>query len=475
MAEQHYDLLIIGAGAAGSTAATTAAQHNARVVMVERDKIGGTCLNYGCDPTKTLLYIAERLYQAQHASRYGLRISSAAITWEEVQAYVRQVINSIRGGTSNEASEELKKNGVEVIQGEARFISPHEVVVTSKQDGQKGSEEHAIFAERIIIASGSETIIPPIEGLNTTGFITNVEAVALPSLPGRLAVVGGGAIGIEFAQMFRRFGVEVTVLEHSPLLLNKEDREVADQLVGLLNKEGIRTETGIELLSVHRAENGKHLKFRTSTKIEEELEVDEILLSIGRKPTLETLNLEAAGVEATKKGITVDAMLRTNVEHIWAAGDITGTYQFTHFAYEQGKVASQNAFAQQPQPFGDRVIPWVTFTDPPLSHVGKTEEELREAGMEYTVGRMQFKDVERAVSQGATDGLVKLLVDTQGKILGGHILGTRADDLLAPIVVAMQAGLPASALASTILPYPTLSEGVRWAADRIEVKNDSKG
>ena len=340
-------------------------------------------------------------------------------------------------------------------------------MVTSVQEGHTEVTTQIISAERILIAVGNETVIPPIDGLQHVGFITNVEAVSLSSLPSRLAILGGGAIGIEFAQMFHRFGVDVTVLEHSSSLLGKEDREVADILVNLLHKEGLRMETGIELVRIHRADDGKHLLFRNQEGGEEEVVVDEVLLSIGRKPALEALNLEMAGVKTTKQGISVDATLRTNVSHIWAAGDVIGEYQFTHVATEQGKLVARNMFAEQPHTFGDRIVPWVTYTNPPLAHVGKTEEELREAGVEYKVGRMHFKEVERAVAQDETEGMVKLLVNTEGKLLGGHILGVRADDLLASLVVVMQADLPVQTLASTILPYPTLSEGVRRAAESI--------
>jgi len=465
MAQLHYDVLVLGAGAAGSTVAMTIAEQGARVALIERDEIGGTCLNYGCDPTKTLLFIANLLHRTQHASRFGIHISNSSVHWQEVQVYVQHVIRDMRGGSTEEAQVELKNNGVDFFRGEARFLSPHEIVVTSKQEVQSETSEQIISAKHIIVATGDETVVPPIDGLQQAGFITNVEAVALPTLPRRLAILGGGAIGIEFAQMFHRFGVDVTVLEQGSSLLNKEDREVADTLIALLHEEGVRTETDIKLVSVRREDDGKHITVQTSKDGEKELVVDELLVAIGRKPVIDTLNLQAAGVETTKKGIRVDATLRTSVPHIWAAGDVTGEYQFTHVATEHGKLVAQNVLAEHPQPFGERVVPWVTYTNPPLAHVGKTEEELREAGVEYKIGRMQFKEVERAIAQDETEGLVKLLVDTQGKILGGHILGSRADDLLAPIVVAMQAGLPVQALASTILPYPTLSESVRRVAE----------
>ena len=456
MANHEYDLLVIGAGAAGSTAATTAAGDGKRVALIERDKIGGTCLNYGCDPTKTLIYIADLLYKAHHAERFGLRVSEASFDWTSVLSWVQQAQNQIRGGTPEEAAAALSQKGIEVLTGEAVFLSPHELSIAGK----------SATAPRIIIATGDENIVPPIEGLSDVGYITNIEAVSLPTLPRRLAILGGGAIGMEFAQLFHRFGVEVTVLEHSPALLDKEDRELAESLCKLLTDEGLRLETSVELLRIQRDSAGKHLTIRCGEREEEQLVVDEILLAIGRRPSLASLHLERAGVKTSKKGIDVDATLRSSQPHIWAAGDVTGALQFTHVAYEQGKLAAQNAFASDPRPFAGRVIPWVTYTKPALSHVGKTEEQLRQDGVDYRVARMFFKDVERAVAEGKTAGLVKLLVDNQGAILGGHILAEGAGDMLAPIILAMQTGVTAETLATTIMPYPNMVEGVRWAADK---------
>lgn len=449
-----YDLLIIGAGAAGSTAASTAAEKGIRVALVERDKIGGTCLNYGCDPTKAMIHVAGLVYHARHADQFGLHIAEAKADWPTVMSWVHQVQLRIRGGTTEEAAAGLADKGIQVLQGEAAFVSPHELTIAGK----------TVTAERVLIATGSQEVVPPVGGLDETGFITNVQAVSLPALPKRLAVVGGGALGIEFAQMFHRFGVEVTVLERSSMLLDKEDREVADTLCSLLTKEGLRLETSTELKHVQRDARGKCLTIRCGERSEEQLVVDEILLASGRRPSLASLHLERAGVKTSKKGVEVDTTLRTNVPHIWAAGDVTGGLQFTHVAYEQGKLAAHNAFAQEAQPFDGSVVPWVTFSDPALAHVGKTEEQLQQEKVEYRAARMYFKDVERAIARGATAGLVKLLVGEQGRILGGHILAPEAGDLLAPIILAMHAGLSAETVASTIMPYPTMVEGVRWAA-----------
>jgi len=451
-----YDLLVIGAGAAGSAAAH-AAPKGTRVAQIERDKIGGTCLNYGCDPTKTLLHIAQELYQARHSEQLGLSIPLSSLEWQQVQTHVHGVIEQMRGGTSAEASEQLRQQGIAFFSGEAHFLSPHEVKVN----------EQTLAAERIILATGCQARVPEIEGLEETGYITNVGAVSLPTLPDRLAIIGGGAIGIEFAQMFQRFGVKVTVLEKGAQILDKEDKELSELLCRLLTREGITLLTNAELQSVQKTSAGKRLTYRCAEGETHELLVDEVLLALGRRPALERLHLEKIGVKTSKKGIEVDQTLRTSVSHIWAAGDVASKYKFTHVANAQGTLAAHNAYAVQPTPFDERVIPWVTFTDPPLAHVGQTEEELQQAHLSYKTGRMELKGVERALIMGQTAGIIKLLVDEQGQLLGGHILGPRADDLLAPLVLTMHSSLSIDHLASTLLPYPTLSEGLRWTAGKV--------
>lgn len=464
MKKTTYDLLVIGSGAAGSSAVTTAAREmkGKRIALIEQGRLGGTCLNYGCDPTKTLLYAAHLLSDAWHADRYGLRIPEVADNWSETMRWVHSVMHQLRGGTVDEARQQLTKQGIEVIAGKARFISPHEVEVT----GGDGQEKRTLNAERILIATGSETVVPPIEGLQEAGFITNVEAVSLSSLPRRLAIAGGGAIGIEFAQLFARFGVSVTVIERSQHILDTEDQELAEELGQILIGEGIRLITGAELTRVQRENGYKQLTYRGDQQAEEMLEADEVLMAVGRQGAFADLNLEAAGVKTTKKGIQVDATLRTSAPHIWAAGDVASPYQFTHIASEQGKLAARNAFATNPRSFDDRVIPWAIFTYPALAHVGKTEEELRQNGTGYRVLRAVFKENERATTEGKREGQVKLLVDGHGYILGGHILGKRADDLIAPVILAMHAQLPVQALADTMMPYPTMVEAVRLAAQQ---------
>ena len=456
MTTDEYDLIVIGAGGAGSTAAGNAAEMGKHVALIERDKLGGTCLNYGCDPTKTLLHTASVFYHASHASGLGLRISQAKVDWEAVQAHVRQVQETIRGGTLEQASAGIAAQGIDLFMGEAMFTSPHEIRVNGV----------TLRSKRFVIATGTVAMIPEIDGLSKAGYITNVEAVSLPELPKRLVVIGGGPIGLEFAQMFSRLGAQVTVLERGEQPLPREDPELAMLLCSQLTAEGIRLEFGAEMRCGDIDEHGKHIHLHGKDGKKEDLTADQLLIAIGRKPALDKLNLEAAGVQYTEDGVTTDATLRTNVPHIWAAGDITSKYQFTHVASDQGKLVAHNVFARKPKEFDDRVIPWVTFTDPELARVGMLEADLKEAKIEYRVGRAYFNKLDRAIANNQTFGSVKLLADMDGNILGGHILSANAGELIAPIIYAMQFGLTAKKMAGAMLPYPTMTEAVRWAASQ---------
>jgi pyruvate/2-oxoglutarate dehydrogenase complex dihydrolipoamide dehydrogenase (E3) component len=457
MAKNEYDLIVIGSGSAGSTAAVTAASMGKRIALIEREKLGGTCLNYGCDPTKTLLYTAHLLYHAQHASVLGLRISQVKADWAAVQAHVRQVQKTIRGGTAEQAHAGIVAQGIDLFMGEAMFSSSHEIRVNGE----------TLRGKHFVISTGTVPLIPDIEGLSETGYITNVEAVSLPELPKRLVVIGGGPIGLEFAQMFSRFGVQVVVLERDEQPLPREDRELATALCAQLTAEGIRLEFGVEMRCGEIDERGKHIHIHGQEGQDEDLVTDQLLVAVGRRPALDMLNLVAAGVQYTDEGITTNATLRTNVPHIWAAGDITSKYQFTHVASDQGKLVANNVFAQKPQAFDDRVIPWVTFTDPELARVGLSEEDLQKAKIAYRVGRVYFNKLDRAITQDQTLGMVKLLADLDGKILGGHILGANAGDLIAPVVYAIRYGLTIKMVAEAMLPYPTMAEAVRWAAAQL--------
>jgi pyruvate/2-oxoglutarate dehydrogenase complex dihydrolipoamide dehydrogenase (E3) component len=364
------------------------------------------------------------------------------------------VQDTIRGGTLEQARAGIAAQGIELFMGQAMFTSPHEILVNGE----------ILRGKRFLIATGTVALIPDIEGLAETGYITNVEAVSLPELPKRLVVIGAGPIGLEFAQMFSRLGSQVVVLERGKQPLPREDPELAMLLCSHLTTEGIRFEFGTEMRCGETNEHGKHIHVHGEDGKEEDILTDQLLVAIGRRPALDGLNLEAAGVQYTKEGITTNATLRTNVPHIWAAGDIASKYQFTHVASDQGELVAHNMFARKPKAFDDRVIPWVTFTDPELARVGMSEADLKQAKIEYRVGRAYFNKLDRAIANDQTFGSVKLLADVNGKILGGHILGANAGELIAPIVYAMRFGLTVKKMAEAMLPYPTMTEAVRWAA-----------
>jgi pyruvate/2-oxoglutarate dehydrogenase complex dihydrolipoamide dehydrogenase (E3) component len=448
-----FDLIVIGAGGAGSTVAGEANNRGARVAMIERWKVGGTCLNVGCDPTKTLVRSAQVLHLARHEERFGIHADNVRANWPSVMQRVERVIDTIRGG---DGDQNVRDSGVALYKGEGRFVSPHEVAVNGE----------GLSAGKIVIATGAKEKIPPIEGLAQAGFITNVEAAALPDLPRSLAIVGGGVVAAEFAQIFARFGVQVTILGSADRLLPREDEELTIRLEAVLAREGVDVQTGVRVERVTMADGLKCLTGQRDGRTLEHCRVEQILVATGRTPVLVPLQLDKAGVEATRRGVIVDDELRTNVPHIWAVGDATGLYPFTHIADYQARIAEHNAMSGQPPQKADyTAVPWTTFTDPELARVGMTEREAIDAGYDVKCATVEIKDLARAITSGETDGLVKLVMDrATRRLLGGHILAANAGEMLSEVVLTMRAGLPIDAIADTIHSYPTLSEGVFWAA-----------
>lgn len=451
----RFDLIVIGAGAAGSTVAFDAVRQGHSVAMVEEWKVGGTCLNVGCDPTKTMVRSAEVLHLARTASRFGLKVPEAWVDWPALRARVDMVIDTIRGG---DGDQNVRDAGIHLYKDHATFISEHELVV--------GGE--VLMGDRILIATGSTMRPARIEGIDEAGFITNVEAVALDRLPASMAIVGGGSIAVEFAQVFARFGVEVTILASKEHLLPMEETELSDALRTVLEGEGIRVAAGATVTSA-RIDGGQKVLSWDGTGASGEIAVEDILLATGRQPNVDQLALDAAGVAYSERGIEVDATMRTSVPHIFAVGDVTGIYPFTHAADYQARIALHNAFSDDAPLRADyRVVPWTTFTDPELARVGLTENEAIAGGYAVVSATVPFADLPRAIVTDDRTGCVKLVVDRAShQILGGHILGSRAGELIAEIALAMRHWLPISAISDTIHSYPTMSEGVFWTAYQI--------
>ncbi len=463
----NFDIIAIGGGTAGLVTAAGAAGLGARAALIERDRLGGDCLWTGCVPSKALVSSAKLAHKLDNAASFGLR------SGEPVEIRAREVLASVRRARAqiqpHDDPDRFRAMGVDVVTGSsARFVSEHEVDAGGRR----------MRARRFVIATGSRAAVPPIPGLEDAGYFTHAEAFDRDTIPRSLAVVGGGPIGVELAQAFRRLGAEVTIVEMLDRLLVREEPELADLLTGRLREEGIRIRTGCSVTQVERAgarrrvtispqgasgptEGGGPSEGRAET-----LEVDEILVAAGRTANTEGLGLDAAGVETSGGWIAVDSKLRTSRKRIFAAGDVTGGYLFTHVADHEARAVVQNALFPLRTSVDYSVIPWCTYADPELARVGLTEEEARDRhGSAASSHVYDLAGLDRAIVERAALGRVKIVAGRGGRILGGHILAPNAGTMISEVALAMKAGVKLGALSSLVHPYPTMSEGVRRAAD----------
>lgn len=452
----NFDLVIIGGGVGGLVAASGAAQLGAKVALIDKESLGGDCLHYGCVPTKRLVHSAKVAALMRRAGEFALEGEPLKVNFARVMEGMRAVQAEIG---KNDDPERFRKMGVEVVFGAGRFIDPH----TFEVGGQK------ITGKRFLIATGSSPAILPIPGLKEAGALTNVTALQLDHLPQSIAILGAGPIGMEFAQVFERLGSHVTVIEKAGQILPREEKELSDILQGVLIAEGMEIHTCTEVLEVKRENDKKVLMLRCETG-DKTITVDEVMIAIGRSPNVEGLGLENIGVAFDRrKGIAVDSTLRTSVKHIYACGDVTGPYAFTHMAeYQAGLVVSNALFPFVNRKADYRVVPWVTYVDPELGRVGLTEAEAKEKYGEQRVQvfRFPFKDVDRAIIEGEGHGLIKLVCDRKNRLLGAHLLGPHAGELLHEYVLAMKYGIPITKISQTIHVYPTLSQAVKRACDQ---------
>jgi pyruvate/2-oxoglutarate dehydrogenase complex dihydrolipoamide dehydrogenase (E3) component len=450
----NLDVLIIGAGTAGEYAAGTVRQMVGSVGMIEKGPVGGDCIFHACIPTKAMVQAARTYKKMRSAGFYGLPALDKAANYKEVKAFKDRIITGI--GTGRD--ERWVKSGVQVFKGNARFISPHEVAVA----------DETIKADKIIITTGSQPAVPPIPGLKETGYITNIEALEIEQVPERLAIIGGGPIGVEFAQIFAAFGSRVHIYEALDRVLIGEDEDISQAMTGLFAKQGISASTLVMVNQVQSTGSGKLIVTKHADGQEKSAEHDEILVATGRRPAIDDLNLPAASIETSKRGITVDAALQTNVPHIWAAGDVTGTFLFTFVAGEQGKTAAENATSDERRELDYRVLPRATFCDPEVASVGLTEKQAREQGYRVKAGKFDYANLTRPIVSDETDGFIKVIADEDsGRILGGHILGVEASSLIHEMAAAMAGKLTVSDIGNTLHAYPTFSEGVRYACQAI--------
>jgi pyruvate/2-oxoglutarate dehydrogenase complex dihydrolipoamide dehydrogenase (E3) component len=459
-----YDVLVIGGGAGGLSAAGIATNLGAKTTMIERDALGGDCTWTGCVPSKTLLKAAKVVHQAQTASEYGLTDQPVEVDFAGVMDHVREVRQDVyEEADAPEIFEDLE---IDVRSGDAHFIDAHTVAV----EHADGSTEQ-ITGRYVIIATGADPMDPPIDGLEEINCLTNETLFELEEQPDRLGIVGAGPIGTEMAQAFTRLGTDVTVLEMTDRILTNDDPELAAMLRDLLENEGVRylMESTVDQVT----EEGDSIVIDT-TEEAASAEVDALLLAAGRAPNVDGLNLEAAGVDHSKGGVSVNDRCRTSQSHVYAVGDVTGRYQFTHMSNHMAKVAITNALLKVPSTIDADHVPWVTYTEPELAHVGAHAAELDEEGVSYETYRFPYDQLDRAITEGATDGLIKVHAKSfTGKILGASVLGGRAGELITSFTLAMRNGVTLRNIGDTIHPYPAWGEGVRRVADQWYVQKQS--
>ncbi len=455
MAEQ-FDLAILGGGPAGYVAALRAAQLGARTVLVERERVGGTCLNIGCIPTKALTTSAELLLQARRAHDFGVAIPSVAPDLPALMAYKQGAVDALVGGVEHL----LGKAGVALLHGTGRLSGPTSIEVQGD-----ANETAAVEARGVILAPGSVTARPPIPGLDLPGVITSTEALDIADLPAHLIVVGGGVIGLEFACIYEALGSRVTVLEMLPTILpGGTDEALALRLAILLRRRGVGVVTGAQVEEIVPAEHGLAATYRDATGASSRVEGDRVLVAVGRWPNTEGRTLADVDVKLNGRAIRVDAHLATSVPGVWAIGDAVGGPMLAHKAMVDGRIAAENACGGT-RSVDYRAVPNVVFTRPEVASVGLTEAQARQQGADVTVSQFPFSANSRARLLGQMDGLVKLVCDAgSGVVLGVHLMGSHATDLIAEGALAVQVGATADDLAWTTHAHPTLPEAMLEAA-----------
>ena len=445
------DLAIIGAGSAGLTAAAFAVQLGARVALIERHRPGGDCTWNGCVPSKTLLKTAKVAHQMRTAHLYGLTGIEPEVDLKAVMGRVRSVIADVY---RHESPEVLRSDGIDVLLGPARFLDPHAIEIG----------DDTLRAGKILLATGAHPFIPPVPGLDEVDYLTHETLWDLETLPARLLVMGAGPIGCEMAQAFRRLGARVTLVEGEERLLPREEPEASKALAEVFLAEGIELRLNAKVERAWRDADGIHLD------ADGEIVGDALLVAIGRRPDVDGLNLEDAGVEYTKQGIQVDEHLRTSQSHIYAAGDCTGGYQFTHYAGWQAFMAVRNALLPGQSKGVSQSVPWTTFSDPEVAHVGLTEEQARRSLRDSVMTcEWPMDRVDRARADGNTAGFVKLVHRKDGTLLGATIVAGRAGEMIHEWIIALDRGLKVGDLAGVIHVYPTYSTANMQAAADIRV------
>ncbi|HEY2003438.1 MAG TPA: mercuric reductase [Acidobacteriaceae bacterium] len=449
MADQ-YDVLILGSGQAGNPLSSDFVKAGRRVALVERAEVAGTCINYGCTPTKTMVASAQRAWQARHAREFGIDIGAVRVDMKQVRARKRKIVEQFR--TSSE--KRFAGGQLELVRGEARFVTPKEIVVALKVGG-----ERRMTADTIVIDTGDSPTVPKIGGLAGVPYLDNVSLMELDAVPEHLLILGGGYEAVEFGQMFRRFGSEVTLIERGKHLLGHEDVEISEAVETILREDGVRIETGAKAARV----DGEPGAITVHLEHGKSISSSHLFIAVGRSPNTKELNLDAAGVEKDEHGyVKVDEELRTNVPGIYAVGDVKGGPAFTHVSYDDYRILRDNLITGKGgRKTTDRMTVYVVYMDPQLGRVGMTEAEARQSGRRIKVARMPVTSIARATETGESRGLLKAVVDAETEqILGAAILAPEGGELMSMFELAMMGNLRYSALEDAVFAHPAYAESL---------------
>jgi len=450
---EQYDGIVIGSGQGGTPLAKALAKAGWKTALIEREYIGGTCINVGCTPTKTMFNSARVAYLTRRSADYGVHTVSPTVKMSEVRARKQKVVDSFRDGGLR--SVELTK-GLDLLKGEATFTGPKTVDVQLNGGGKR-----TLKAEKIFINTGARPSVPDIEGLSSVPFLNSTSIMELDELPDHLLVMGGGYIGLEFGQMFRRFGSKVTIVHRGDRVLAREDPDIADEIAKILREDGIELLLNTEVAGAGLSEGKIRITVR-SAQGEQNLAGTHLLVAVGRTPNTDRLNLKAAGIATDPRGhVTVNDRLETNVPDVYALGDVNGGPQFTHISYDDFRILHANLVEGGEASTKDRLVPNTVFIDPQLGRVGLSETEARERGLNIRVAKLPMTSVARAIEMGETRGLMKAVVDADtNQILGCAVLGVEGGELMAMLEIAMMGRLPYTTLKEAIFAHPTLAESL---------------
>jgi len=452
METKRVDLAIIGAGPGGYVAAIRAAKMGIKSVVIEKEHIGGVCLNWGCMPTKALTTVAHLVENIKNASQFGIGVSDYGIDFKKVMQRKDKLVSSLRGGLQFHFS----KNKIEFIKGKGKLTDTDKILVECES-----SDNIEVISKNIIIATGSSpSQIPPFD-FKEEGVLTNRGILSLKEIPKELLIVGGGVVGCEFASIFNTFGSSVTIIEVLPRILSTEDEDISKLIKENFEKNGTKILTNCSIDEIKKVED----RYACKANNGESITVDNILVSVGRRPNSTGIGIEEAGIKTERGYIKADSHLKTNIDNIYAIGDVIGGYQLAHVASKEGKIAVENISGKESK-MSYRVVPWAIFTSPEIGAVGLTENQAEEKNIQTNCGHFPFSASGKAFVMGEANGFAKIVTDKEtGEILGAQIIGPRASDLIHEVAVAMKGELPVEYIADTIHSHPTLSEAVMEAAE----------